>query len=212
MNIVRTFIIALAMLSAGLVQAANPVAIVEDIQASNTGLSFMDYVHEGQVIKLGDEENITLGYMQSCQREVITGGTVTVGRDRSKVSKGQLLREEVECNGGQAKLSGQQAGTSGALAFRSGGTTSNPDVTIYGTAPVFRLHTANTPVTVAPVNRRGKSHTIEVKGHHVDLADRNISLSPGVYKAQAGNKSKVFKVHHRAEPGKAPIITRLVDL
>jgi hypothetical protein len=212
MNTVKTFVAALSIVSAGVALADNPAAIVEDIQAQSTGLSFMDYVNEGQVIKLGNEENITLGYMESCQREVITGGTVTVGKNQSTVSKGQLLREEVECNGGQAKLSGQQAGTSGALAFRSGSASSKPDVTIYGTAPVFRLNKANGEVTVAPVNRRGKSHTIEVKGHHVDLADKNISLSPGVYKAQAGDNSKVFKVHHRAEPGKAPIITRLVDL
>lgn len=212
MNTIRTFIASVSMLSVGLLQAAEPAAIVEDIQATKAGLSFMDYVHEGQVITLGDEEHITLGYLHSCQREVITGGTVTIGNLQSAVNKGQVMREEVECHGGQAKLSGQQAGTSGALAFRSSNTTNKPELTIYGNAPVFRLHTANTPLTVAPLNKRGQSHTIEVKGHHVDLADKNISLSPGLYKVEAGNMSKIFKVHHRAEPGKAPIITRLVDL
>lgn len=211
MNTIKTFIATLGMLTAGVLQAATPVAIIEDIQVNNTKLSFMDYVHEGQVIKLANNESITLGYMQSCQREVINGGSVTIGSKQSNVSKGQILREKVECNGGQAELSGQQAGTSGALAFR-GGPENNPHVVIYGTAPVFRLHKANSSVTVEPVNQRGKSHTVKVKGHHVDLADKNIFLSPGIYKARTDNSSKIFKVHHRAESGKAPIITRLVDL
>lgn len=108
MNTVKTFIATLSLVSTSLLQAATPVAIIEDIQASNTGLLFMDYVNEGQVIKLGKEESITLGYLLSCQRETITGGTVTIGEQQSKVSKGRLLREEVECSGGQAKLSGNK--------------------------------------------------------------------------------------------------------
>lgn len=212
MHTLKTLTISLGMLASGLIQAATPTAIIEDIQAGNTGLSFMDYVSEGQVIRLAEKDSITLGYLQSCQREVITGGTVTVGSTQSTVSKGQLLREEVECNGGQAKLSGQQAGTSGALAFRSGPTIDKPELTIYGNAPVFRLHTANASVTVEPLNQHNKSRTIEVRGHHVDLADKNISLPPGVYKAHSGSSSKIFRVDRRAEPGKAPIISRLVDL
>lgn len=197
----------------GIVQAATPVAIVEDIQAKDAGISFMDYVHAGQVIKLGKQETLILGYLESCRRETITGGTVTIGTMQSKISKGQLMREDVECDGGQARLSGQQAGTSGALAFRSGSAgLAQPEVTIYGSAPVFRLHTPDATITVEPFRHRGRSHTIEVHGQHVDLADKNISLPPGIYKVTAGDNSKLFKVHHRAEPGKGPIITRLVDL
>lgn len=212
MRTLKTLIISLGMLSTGLLQAATPTAIIEDIHADKAGLSFMDYVNEGQVIRLAGDESITLGYLRSCMREVITGGTVTVGSTQSSVSKGQLLREEVECSGGQAKLSGQQAGTSGALAFRGGPHTDKPELTIYGNAPIFRLHTVNASVTVEPLNQHGKRHTIEVRGHHVDLADKNISLAPGIYRAQSGSNSKVFRVDHRAEPGKAPIISRLVDL
>jgi len=211
MNTIKTFIATIGIVSVSLLHAAEPVAIVEDVHASSTGLSFMDYLNEGQIIKLGKEERITIGYLSSCQREIITGGTVTVGKEQSKVNKGQILSEEVECSGGQAKLSGQQAGTSGALAFR-GGPKHKPDVTIYGTAPVFRLHSADASITIEPVSRRGQTHTIEVKGHHVDLANKDISLSPGIYKAMAGDKSTIFKIHHSAEPGKAPIISRLVDL
>ena len=64
MNTVKTLIASLGLLATGLLQAAAPVAIVEDIQASGAGLSFMDYVREGQVITLENKESITLGYLQ----------------------------------------------------------------------------------------------------------------------------------------------------
>lgn len=212
MNRIKTFIAILSLLSAGLVQAAPaPVAIIEDINAININLAFMDYVNEGQVIKLGKKESITLGYLSSCQREVITGGTITIGKGRSKVSEGHLIREEMECDGGQAKLSGQQAVTSAALAFR-GKAKNKPRIIIYGNAPIFRLRTADVTITIKPINHNGKNHTIKVKGYFVDLVNKNISLSPGVYKVVAGENSTIFKVHHNAQPGKAAIISRLIDL
>ena len=211
MKNIRTFVAILSLVSTGLVQAAAPVAIIEDIQADGSKLSFMDYVNEGQVIELGNKGSVTLGYMDSCKREMITSGTVTIGKQQSSVNKGQLMREEVECSGGQAELSGQQAGTSGALAFRSA-PTKKADITIYGTAPVFRVHTANASITIEPISSHGEKYTVEVKGHHVDFANKNIFLSPGLYKAMSADKSTIFKVHHRAEPGKGPIISRLIDL
>ena len=211
MKNIRTFVAVLSLVSTGLIQAATPVAIIEDIQSDGSKLSFMDYVNEGQVIELGNKGSVTLGYMDSCKREMITSGTVTIGKQQSSVNKGQLMREEVECSGGQAKLSGQQAGTSGALAFRSAPTT-KADITIYGTAPVFRVHTANASITIESIGKSNEKHIIDVKGHHVDLVNKDISLSPGLYKAMTGDKSTIFKIHHRAEPGKGPIISRLIDL
>ena len=37
------------------------------------------------MIKLGPRDTIVLGYLKSCWRETITGGTVTVGAEQSEV-------------------------------------------------------------------------------------------------------------------------------
>lgn len=195
-----------------------PVAIIEDIDTKGSKLSFMDYVNEGQVIKLGNAGKLVIGYMNSCRRETITGGTVTIGALQSKVNKGQLLREDVECDGGNAKLSGQQAATSGALAFRG---TAKPnigirksDLTIYGTAPVIRVKQANTDITIERVDQRSKIHSYHIKGRHIDLASERLSLPlGGIYRISVkGGNSKTFKVDKYAEAGKISIVSRLIDL
>ena len=195
-----------------------PVAIIEDIKATGSKLSFMDYVNEGQVIKLGSAGKLVIGYMNSCRRETITGGTVTIGALQSKVNKGQLLREDVECDGGNAKLSGQQAATSGALAFR-GGTKKTvgigkADLTIYGTAPVVRVKRANADITIERMDQHSKTYSYHIKGRHIDLADKKLSLPlDGVYRISVkGGNSKTFKVDKYAETGKISIVSRLIDL
>jgi len=50
-----------------------------------------------------------LSYLKSCEHETITGGTVTVGTERSEVKEGQVVRNKVPCNGGKMQLSSQQA-------------------------------------------------------------------------------------------------------
>jgi len=195
-----------------------PVAIIEDIEATGSKLSFMDYVNEGEVIKLGGAGKLVIGYMNSCRRETITGGTVTVGALQSKVNQGQLLREDVECDGGNAKLSGQQAATSGALAFRGSPKSKvgigKADITIYGTAPVVRVKRANTDITIERMDQQSKIYSYHIKGRHIDLADKKLSLPlGGVYRISVqGGNSKTFKVDKYAEMGKISIVSRLIDL
>jgi hypothetical protein len=71
--------------------AADPtgVALVEGLTGNPSGVEFMDYVRAGQVIRLGPHQTMVLSYMASCVRETITGGTVTVGTQRSEVQSGQ---------------------------------------------------------------------------------------------------------------------------
>ena len=195
-----------------------PVAIIEDIEANGATLSFMDYVSEGQIIQLGKTGKLVIGYLNSCRRETITGGTVIIGSLQSKVNKGQLLREDVECNGGNATLSGQQAATSGALAFRGSGKAkvgiSNADLTIFGTAPVIRTTRTNTDITIERMDQREKPYTYHIRGAHIDLADEKLSLSlGGTYRINiTDGNSKTFKVNKYAEMGKISIVSRLIDL
>src|SRR3954463_11959808 len=62
-----------------------PIALVEDVKSATAEVEFMDYVGRGQVIKLEARDLLVLSYLKSCEHETITGGTVTVGAERSDV-------------------------------------------------------------------------------------------------------------------------------
>jgi len=216
---ISTIIGALSLLfSVNAMAGLPPVAIIEDIQTDKSKLSFMDYVTEGRVIQLGSNGKLIIGYLNSCRRETITGGTVTVGSSQSKVDKGQLLREDVECDGGNADLSGQQAATSGALAFRGSAKAkvglAKADLTIYGTAPVIRVKQSNADITIERMDKRSKRYAYHLDTKHIDLADKKVSLAlGGLYRISIkGGGSKTFKVDKYAEMGKISIVSRLIDL
>src|ERR1700687_6218155 len=86
-----------------------PTACVEDVKSATADIEFMDYVGTGQVIKFGPRDVLVLSYLRSCEHETITGGTVVVGAERSDVRDGQIVRAKVPCDGGQMRLSSQQA-------------------------------------------------------------------------------------------------------
>jgi hypothetical protein len=51
--------------------------------------------------------------MRSCVRETITGGTVTVGTDRSEVQSGNVTRASAQCDAGKVLLTGEQGQIAG---------------------------------------------------------------------------------------------------
>ena len=69
-----------------------PVALVEEVSGAPAGVEFMDYVETGKTIELGARGGIVLSYLNSCVRETISGGTVTVGTDQSDVQGGKVAR------------------------------------------------------------------------------------------------------------------------
>ena len=202
--------------STSLFAAKGPSAIIEDIQGADSALAFMDYVSENEVIKLGKTGKLVIGYL-SCRRETITGGTVTVGSVQSHVEKGQVLSEDVECDGGQARLTGQQAASSAALAFR--GTKKSiglgkADITIFGTSPVLRLKQPGADVTIERIDQHDTPQRIRLEGRHLDLADKKLVLAAGgLYKVSLDTgMSKTFKVDKYALDGKIAIVSRLIEL
>lgn len=200
-----------------LAQAAGPVAIVEDVQSAKAGVEIMDFLQSGQKITLGRGESLTIGYMDSCKRERIKGGVITIGTSQSTVNNGQVIREDVECDGGQANLTGQASAKSGALAFRSAGSSGvglqKPRVKIYGSAPVIILPVADQRIVIESMTGKPDRHELDVNGKYIDLADHNIELYPGqTYKVEANDISTTFRIMSPAEPGKAPLVSRLVRL
>jgi hypothetical protein len=106
---------------ASVAAAADPVevAVVESISGDSSGVKFLDYLRLGQVIRLNPHETIVLSYRTSCVREMITGGTVTVGIDRSQVQSGEVKRFEGRCGAGKMVLTGAQSEIAGRI-FRGG--------------------------------------------------------------------------------------------
>ncbi len=203
--------------------AAQPAAIVEDVQGVVKDVQPFDYLSTGMQLQLPPRATVILGYLKSCARETVTGAKVVIGTDQSMVEGGQVKREKVECDGGRMELTASQAGKSGIMVFRGAPKPAaagpQPQLTVYGVSPIFTLAGAGTleikrldatgqPPLDFPVATPAVGH-----GVVVDLARQNVALEPGgVYQASSGAHSVVFKIDRLAKPGAAPAVGRLVRL
>ncbi len=196
--------------------AQEPAAIVEEVDAPTAGVAFMDYLVPGQVIDLKSNGTLKLGYLRSCFSETITGGRVVIGRERSAVEGGKIERRRVECDGGNLKLSDEQAGKSAVLVLRRppaprGGSIPRPAFKIYGASPIIKTAGSAGAVSFERLDRPEPGIDVELRGGTADLAATGRSLAPGgLYWARAGGRAVVFKVDPFARAGAGPIIGRLV--
>ena len=110
--------IAGAVMATSAASAASPVALIEDLSGNPAALEVMDYLETGQVIRLGARETLVLSYLNSCTRETITGGTVTVGTEQSKVVSGKVERTEVRCDRARDSASAEYVIQSSGHVFR----------------------------------------------------------------------------------------------
>jgi len=204
--------------------AADPAAIIEDVQGAVKDVQPFDYVVAGTQIQLPPHATLVIGYLKSCVHETITGGKIVIGSDESRVDGGQVLRETVECDGGHMQLTANQAAKSGVMVFRgmpksTAQPPAQPQLTVYGVSPIFtlagadrleitRLDQAGQPPLDLPIVRPKAGRSAAV-----DFAKQNIALAPGgVYQASGGTHSVVFKVDAAAKPGPAPAVGRLVRI
>ncbi len=201
---------------------AQQAALVEDAKGKNLDVDFMDYVDAGRVIKLAPGDELVLGYLRSCWRETIKGGTVTVGAEQSTVEGGTVRREKVECDGGKMRLTQSQSGQAGVMVFRAPprpAQVAAPQTTLYGLSPVLDVKGGGS-VTIERIDAPGEKLTVQVaaqqlqRGAFHDLAKAGQTLvAGGVYRASAGpGREIVFKVDPEAKPGQAPVISRLLRL
>jgi hypothetical protein len=219
----RTLVVAVVLAFATQVSAHAPApmvptALVEDVKSAAADVEFMDYVGNGQVIKLDSNDVLVLSYLKSCEHEIITGGTVIVGTESSDVRDGQVVRAKVPCDGGKMRLSSQQASKSAASAYRLQNADIQPD--LYARTPVVRLPKvlANEDRTllIERVDRRGERHELKIDDAIVaagfyDLAKINLSLARGaIYDASIGGHKMTFQIDAKAKSGPAPIVSRLL--
>jgi hypothetical protein len=195
-----------------------PTALVEDVKSATADIEFMDYVGNGQVIKLEPGDVLVLSYLKSCEHETITGGTVIVGPERSDARDGQIVRAKVPCDGGKMRLSSQQASKSAGNAFRLQSADIQP--TLYARTLVVQLPKVLTSedhtLLIERIDRRGERHKLEIDdttaaAGFYDLAKINVSLTRGaIYDASIGGHKMTFQIDAKAKSGPAPIVSRLL--
>jgi hypothetical protein len=211
------FIFIAAMLcSIGLAYAGEPAAIVEDVSGTASGVQQMDILDEGRVIELGKDTTLTLGYLRSCIREVVTGGSVTVGKDRSKVENGVRKEEEVDCDGGLVIKSSQRGAEVAGAVFRQGKITKplpKPNWTLYSTNPFLRLSKPSARIRIERLDKSSeKPIDLAITGLLIDLSKAGVQLDPGgLYALSDDSKTYIVKVSPLAEP-EAPFLSRLIPM
>lgn len=192
--------------------AQNPTAIIEEITASKPDVEKLDIANAGQIIELGETGKLVIGYLRSCVREQIDGGTVTVGVDRSIVKGGRVSRERVECDGGRLLLTLQQSLSGSTFLIRKppGGSVRSM-VTVQSTSPIIiPPHGARTLV-IERLDGSYKIQKFDLVGRYLDLASVGVALiAGGLYRAVAGAHETIFDVGQRARVGAGPVISRLV--
>jgi hypothetical protein len=94
------------LIAATSVGAAGPAALVESVVTQSASANVMSYVEMGKTFRLGPEDTMILSYPDACLRETITGGTVTIGIDRSEVQGGQVARTKLDCGSRLFELTG----------------------------------------------------------------------------------------------------------
>jgi hypothetical protein len=195
-----------------------PTALVEDVKSASAKIEFMDYVGSGQVIELEPSDVLVLSYLKSCEHETITGGMVRVGLEKSDVQGGKVSRKKVPCNGGNMKLSSQEANATGASSFRLQNASFEP--TVYALPPVIEVPKMrpgdSRTLIIERVNRPGERFVIEVdeslaNGGFCDLAKSDTLLQRGaLYTATLASRKVTFKVDSKAATGKTPVVSRLL--
>jgi hypothetical protein len=222
------FRIATAVLGAvlgGLASAAAAgsvqVALVESVTGRSAGVQFLDYLEAGKLITLGPRDTIVISYMRSCVQETITGGIVRVGHEQSEVDSGQVRRSKLQCAPGRVQL-GEGTFTLAGTVLRGMSRQSGPAVladaavTLYGASPMLEL-AAPGKVIIERIDRPGERIVVDVSKEHLargsfyDFAQTGKSLAAGgVYRASFGAREMVFRIDPLAQPGRTPILGRLL--
>ena len=96
-----------------------PVALIEGLTSPSQRVELMTYAHVGQVIHLNADQTMVLSYRDTCIRETITGGTITIGTKESEVRSATSL-ERVQNTCGLRKADVSKREDAGGRAFRGG--------------------------------------------------------------------------------------------
>jgi hypothetical protein len=190
------------------------VAIVQDVSSKTAGVEFMDYVAIGRQIRLGPRDSIVLEYMQSCWRETITGGQVTIGTELSDVNAGQVERHKVDCDGGRLMLTSMLASQSAGLVVRAmrpqgKGAPPAPQITLYGLSPLVELKGGG-KLVIERVDQPGERYEYKVGGEQnapISCSHRRAgSVDPADSPSNAFPRAKASRDQTSLRRSRAPLI------
>lgn len=215
-GIFKSLSIVVVLIHSSVSYAANPVALVEDVSESVTSVQLLDFLSPGDEVDLGKDGMLTLGYLESCIREEINGGTVTVGSNQSEVKDGQVERTNTECDGGRLTLAANQAVQSGAMAFRVADSKVESELTIHDISPILLLPKGG-KVVIKRIDQKGERHKIRLEKADsrvkLDLAEQGIELTPGaMYMLSNGGRNLVFTVAENSKHTPENLLGRLIPL
>jgi hypothetical protein len=224
----KTCLLVMACAWSHSVLAQPPAALVEEVQGQVAGLEAMDYLVAGRTFQLGPDETVVIDYLNSCVREKIQGGTVTIGAKQSAVQSGAVERETVDCDAGKMMTTSRQELDNAGYIFREIGAANDrlpkvqrapyPQFTLYGLSPLIELHGSG-PLVIGRIDKNGEYINLDIhqdeleRRRFLDFAIGGKSLTAGgVYGARWKNRLTVFRIDQAALPGQAPILGRLLKL
>ena len=196
------------LLLAAPAHAEGLAAIVEDVSRDGLGVAAMDMVEAGRVIELGPGDTLVLGYLGNCLRETITGSTVTVGVNESKLAGGSVLRELVDCGGGQLADDDAARQASAVTVVRG---PEDGVALVRSTTPLLMFAAPPASVELVRTDRPAEPVRLTPSGATVDLAASRTYLWPGgTYEVRTGaGDAASFRVDAGAQAG-GPLLTRLL--
>jgi hypothetical protein len=197
----------LLLLATSAMAAPKPVAIVEDSPLTTGRGQAFDLLNENEVLKIGSGETLVLGYLKSCTRETITGGTVTIGVKESTVEGGKVTREKTECAVTKLALTADESQQSATIAFRPADALKH----IFTLQPaIIAKRSAN--VTVEAIEGADRWN-LKPQDGLIDLRASKIEMQPGKrYKVTGEEVSLIVEVDAAATTAKTGLLERVVVL
>jgi hypothetical protein len=184
-------------------------AIVEAVSPPREDVRAFDILLEGTVIEMKPGETLSLGYMNSCAHEEISGGKVTVGAKESKVEGGNVTRTVVPCNGSVDPDSAAGANEAAVVAIRSLGDDDPSVRVVESLQPVFVLDEGGMPsdpsLVIQRLDRTEAPIRVSLFGRTLDLKQTGMKLTQGgIYSVICGERKAAFKIAPNA--GVAPVV------
>ena len=190
--------------------ADEPVAIVESASA-DAPVALFSYLSTGQVISLGANAEIRIGYLHSCVQERVRAGVVTIGRERSDVVGGERTERILDCRGATAELTPGEIERGAALVMREP-VSVTPQVRLASTSPVIAPKAPETSVILKRLDRSGPTTTLTLRNGAANLAALGITLHRGgIYRIEAGASSVIVEIAADARPDVGVILLRLLS-
>lgn len=186
-----------------------PTAIVEEVGPGVEGVQMLEYLAPGRAIRLGETGEIVIGYLTSCVREDVTGGTVIIGTGESAVELGTVVRERVQCNGGGAQLTQAQREESGVSTWRKGD--AEQPLRVYSLTPMLTFAAPPAHVVIERTDFPAAPIEVAKPGRILDLAEHGKALARGGrYTVRAAGRSQEIVVDAAARAHGGPVVGRLI--